>query len=66
MHCALCRQDKPDVVRRPEPIYLFLCDICNEYETLSRASYRAETIEEKERLGERLAELMKVIRVLGP
>jgi hypothetical protein len=31
-----------------------------------RASYRAETIEEKDRLGERLAELRKIIRVLGP
>ena len=51
---------------RRGPIYLFLCDVCNEYETLSRASYRADSIQEKDRLQVRMAELRKLIRVLGP
>ena len=56
----------PSAFMRGMPIYLFLCDVCNEYETLSRASYRADSIQEKDRLQVRMAELRKLIRVLGP
>ena len=60
MRCAVCHQDKTEVMLRPEFSPGYLCDLCNEYEKAFLAYRLATNLEEMNRHHERMDELEAV------